>query len=440
MCGFLQLFKKSIEESDICACRNGAKEIVHRGPNDTKEVIHENALFIFNRLSIIDIENGAQPFNYKDKHTIVFNGEIYNYKELREELVKDGYEFKTNSEIEVIASLYDKMGSELVNKLRGMFAIVIYDKENEKITAFRDYFGIKPLYYMNINEGLYFASELKALKEIYSNLTYRNNLLGEYATFQYIPSNDSIFEEIKMLPPGHTLEKKLNNTEKIYRYFDVTFNEKEHDREELKKNIKKVIKDSVKMHLESDVPVATFLSSGIDSSIITKIASDINPNIVSYTIGFDIDGYDETELAKKFAKDIGIKNVSIKLNYKDYVRELPKIIYHMDSPIGDPSIIPLYHICKEVSSKYKVILSGEGSDEFFGGYNIYTEDESLKMFNYMPKFIKSALRGVASTIPDTVKGKSFIIRGTTPLEKRYVGNANIFNKDEKAKVFYGYDK
>lgn len=332
------------------------------------------------------------------------------------------------------------MGSELVNKLRGMFAIVIYDKENEKITAFRDYFGIKPLYYMNINEGLYFASELKALKEIYSNLTYRNNLLGEYATFQYIPSNDSIFEEIKMLPPGHTLEKKLNNTEKIYRYFDVTFNEKEHDREELKKNIKKVIKDSVKMHLESDVPVATFLSSGIDSSIITKIASDINPNIVSYTIGFDIDGYDETELAKKFAKDIGIKNVSIKLNYKDYVRELPKIIYHMDSPIGDPSIIPLYHICKEVSSKYKVILSGEGSDEFFGGYNIYTEDESLKMFNYMPKFIKSALRGVASTIPDTVKGKSFIIRGTTPLEKRYVGNANIFNKDEKAKVFYGYDK
>lgn len=440
MCGFLQLFKKSIEESDICACRNGAKEIVHRGPNDTKEVIHENALFIFNRLSIIDIENGAQPFNYKDKYTIVFNGEIYNYKELREELVKDGYEFKTNSEIEVIASLYDKMGSELVNKLRGMFAIVIYDKENEKITAFRDYFGIKPLYYMNINEGLYFASELKALKEIYSNLTYRNNLLGEYATFQYIPSNDSIFEEIKMLPPGHTLEKKLNNAEKIYRYFDVTFNEKEHDREELKKNIKKVIKDSVKMHLESDVPVATFLSSGIDSSIITKIASDINPNIVSYTIVFDIDGYDETELAKKFAKDIGIKNVSIKLNYKDYVRELPKIIYHMDSPIGDPSIIPLYHICKEVSNKYKVILSGEGSDEFFGGYNIYTEDESLKMFKYIPKCIKSALRGMVSTIPDTVKGKSFIIRGTTPLEKRYVGNANIFNKNEKAKVFYGYDK
>ena len=440
MCGFLQLFKKSIEESDICACRKGAKEIVHRGPNDTKEVIHENALFVFNRLSIIDIENGAQPFNYKDIYTIVFNGEIYNYKELREELIKDGYKFKTNSEIEVIASLYDKMGIKLVNKLRGMFAIVIYDKEKEKIIGFRDYFGIKPLYYMNVDGGLYFSSELKGLKEVYSNLTYRNNLLGEYATFQYIPSNDSVFEEIKMLEPGHAIEKELNGEIKKSKYFNITFNEKEHNKEGLKKDIKKVIKDSVKMHLESDVPVATFLSSGIDSSIITKIASDINPNIVSYTIGFDIDGYDETELAKKFAKDIGIKNVSIKLNHKDYIRELPKIVYHMDSPIGDPSIIPLYHICKEVSNKYKVILSGEGSDEFFGGYNIYTEDESLKMFNYMPKFIKGALRGVASTIPDTVKGKSFIIRGTTPLEKRYSGNANIFNQDEKAKVFYGYDK
>ncbi|CUQ00750.1 asparagine synthase (glutamine-hydrolyzing) [Clostridium baratii] len=440
MCGFIQLFKKDIGEYDICACREGAKEIIHRGPNDTKEVIHENALFIFNRLSIIDIENGAQPFKYKDKYTIVFNGEIYNYKELREELIKEGYEFKTNSEIEVIASLYDNMESELVNKLRGMFAIVIYDKENEKITAFRDYFGIKPLYYMNIGGGLYFSSELKGLKNIYSDLTYRNNLLGEYATFQYIPSHDSVFKEIKMLEPGHTLERELNGKIRKSRYFNITFNEKEHDKEELKKNIKQVIKDSVKMHLESDVPVATFLSSGIDSSIITKIASDINPNIVSYTIGFDIDGYDETELAKKFAKDIGIKNVSIKLNHKDYIRELPKIVYHMDSPIGDPSIIPLYHICKEVSNKYKVILSGEGSDEFFGGYNIYTEDESLKMFNYMPKFIKGALRGVASTIPDTVKGKSFIIRGTTPLEKRYSGNANIFNQDEKAKVFYGYDK
>lgn len=438
MCGFLQLFKEHLTDNDVSICRKCAESIIHRGPNDTKQVLHENALFVFNRLSIIDIENGAQPFTYKEKYTIVFNGEIYNYKELREELIKKGYEFETHSEIEVIATLYDCMGKELVNKLRGMFAIVIYDKEREKITALRDNFGIKPLYYMKKDRGLYFSSELKALHEINENLTYRSDVIGQYATFQYIPSNDSIFEEIKILPPGHLLEKDLNGEINIEKYFNIEFNEKNHDKEELKAQIKAVMRDTVSKHLESDVPVATFLSSGIDSSIITKLASEINPNIVSYTIGFDIDGYDETTSAKRFADDIGIKNVSIRLNYKDYVKELPKIVYHMDSPIGDPSIIPLYHICKEVSKDYKVILSGEGSDEFFGGYNIYTEDESLKMFNYMPSGMKSLLKSIAGAIPDTVRGKSFIVRGTTPLEKRYVGNANIFNEREKAKVFKNY--
>lgn len=440
MCGFLQVFKKELSIEDIEICRESAEIIRHRGPNDTKEIRHGNAFFVFNRLSIIDLENGVQPFNYNDKYTIVFNGEIYNYKELRNELMQVGYSFKTNSEIEVIATLYDKLGKKLVNKLRGMFAIVIYDREKEKVIGIRDNFGIKPLYYMKKDNGLYFSSELKALKNIFDNLTYRSEVLGEYATFQYIPSNQSIFKEVKILPAGHLVEKNLCGDERVERYFDVTFNEKHHNKEELKKNIKSVIRESVAKHLESDVPVATFLSSGIDSSIVTKLASEINPNIVSYTIGFDINGYDETEHAKRFADEIGIKNVGIKLNYKDYIRELPKIVYHMDSPIGDPSIIPLYHICKAVSKDYKVILSGEGADEFFGGYNIYTEDESLKMFNYIPKGMKNILKMVASAVPDNTKGKSFIIRGSTPLEKRYVGNANIFNVNEKSKVIRNYNK
>ncbi|WP_024615435.1 asparagine synthase (glutamine-hydrolyzing) [Clostridium sp. Ade.TY] len=441
MCGFLQLFKKDIEISDVELLKVGGQVIFHRGPNDTREVIDKNTAFIFNRLSIIDLEHGAQPYNYNDKYTIVFNGEIYNYKSLREELKLRKYEFKTNSEVEVIGALYETFKEKLVSKLRGMFAIVIYDKECEKVVAFRDYFGIKPLYYIEKDGGLYFSSELKGLREMFHNFTYTNTALCQYASFQYIPSNsDTLFKEIKILPPGSVLEKNLNSNLNIHKYFDVVFKEEEHNEEELKKEIKSTIKESVKMHLESDVPVATFLSSGIDSSIITKIASDINPNIVSYTIGFDIEGYDETELAKKFADDIGIKNVSIKLNYKDYIRELPKIVYHMDSPIGDPSIIPLYYICKEVSKDYKVVLSGEGSDEFFGGYNIYTEDESLKVFEKMPKFLKGILKNIAKIMPDNMKGKSFILRGTTPLEDRYVGNANIFTEEEKRKIFYNYDK
>lgn len=183
MCGFLQLFKKNMKDRDIDILRKGAATIVHRGPDDTKEVIYDNAAFIFNILSIIDIEGGAQPFVYKDRYTIVFNGEIYNYKELREELVCKNYNFKTNSECEIIAAAYDAYKDCCVNKFRGMFAVVIYDKVEEKIIAFRDNFGIKPLYYMEMNDGLYFSSELKGLREISSSLTYMSNLIGEYATF-----------------------------------------------------------------------------------------------------------------------------------------------------------------------------------------------------------------------------------------------------------------
>ncbi|WP_052870985.1 asparagine synthase (glutamine-hydrolyzing) [Clostridium botulinum] len=439
MCGFLQVFKRNISKREMSILREAAKTIVHRGPDDTKEVIHNNAAFIFNRLSIIDIESGTQPFIYKNRYTVVFNGEIYNYKELRDEILCKNGHFKTNSEVEVIAALYDDIKGDIVNKLRGMFAVIIYDKLEEKIVAFRDEFGIKPLYYMEMNDGLYFSSDIKGLIEMSSSLTYMSDLIGEYATYQYIPSsNSTIFNEIKILQQGHILEKKLDGKINIHKYFHVVFNEKQHDKETLKKQIKDTVKESVRLHLQSDVPVATFLSSGIDSSIVTKIASEINPNIVSYTIGFDVEGYDETEYAKKFAEYLGIKNVSIKLNYKDYVRELPKIIYHMDSPIGDPSIIPLYYICKEASKDYKVILSGEGLDEFFGGYNIYTEDESLKIFNYFPKFIKTIANKIGGKLPDNIKGKSFILRGTTPLEKRYCGNANIFNNEEKRKVFNNY--
>ncbi|MGL4741484.1 MAG: asparagine synthase (glutamine-hydrolyzing) [Sarcina sp.] len=436
MCGFLALFKEKVAIEDINNLKKGLKAIAHRGPNDTKEVIDEKSVFMFNRLSIVALEAGVQPYVHADKYTIVFNGEIYNYKELKEELIIRGIDFDTDSEIEVIARLYEVFGDKLINKLRGMFAIVIYDKLKNKVLAFRDYFGIKPLFYMKMNGGIYFASELKALWKINKKLTYRKNLLGEYGTFQYIPfENETIFEEINMLKQGNAIDFQIGGKLNIYKYFDVNFKEEKNNKETLKAEIQSVIRKSVKLHLESDVPVATFLSGGIDSSIITKIASEINPNIVSYTIGFNVDGYDETSNAKRFAKDIGIKNVDIKLDYKDYIRDLPRIIYNLDSPIADPSIVPLYHICKAVSSKYKVVLSGEGSDEFFGGYNIYTEDKSLKAFKYIPRFFKKFLKKIANMLPDNIKGKSFLLRGTTPIEERYCGNARIFNEDEILNVF-----
>ncbi|MEG0296941.1 MAG: asparagine synthase (glutamine-hydrolyzing) [Clostridium sp.] len=441
MCGFITLLKKDLQEEDVNKCRVGSSVLKHRGPDDNQEVVDNNAILSFNRLSIVDLELGKQPYNFKDKYMVVFNGEIYNYIDIREDLIKEGYEFHTNSEIEVIASLYDSKGVDFVNELRGMFAINIYDVEKEKFIVTRDHFGIKPLYYMGYKDGMFFSSELKALSDIAEDLTYNDTLLNQYLTFQYVPEYDTLFDEIKLLPPGHIAEMETGKEIQIRRYFTPELKPTEHaDKEKLKADILATMRESVKRHMISDVPVAAFLSSGIDSSIIVKLASELNPDITTFSIGFDIEGYDETVPARRFADEIGVKNVSVKINYKDYVRDLPRIIYHMDNPIADPSIIPLYHICKAVSDDYKVILSGEGSDEFFGGYNIYTEDNSLKVFEGMPGFMKSAVLGATKVIPNYIKGKSYLERGCTDLSDRYVGNANIFREDEKCKVLKNYDK
>ncbi|WP_436513644.1 asparagine synthase (glutamine-hydrolyzing) [Clostridium thermobutyricum] len=439
MCGFIGVLKNDINEEDVNQITKGSEVIIHRGPDDSKSFIDENIILTFRRLSIIDLENGAQPFNFYNKYIVVFNGEIYNFSELREELSEKGYEFKTNSEIEVIATLYDEYKKDFISYLRGMFAIVIYDKEERKVIITRDHFGIKPLYYFENEKGLYFSSELKSLWAINENLTYNKDEINNYLTVQYIPGEKTLFNEIKTLRPGYFIEKSIDSDLEINKYFELELNPmEESDKEKLKKEIYNSLEDSVKKHMVSDVPVATFLSSGIDSSITTYLAWKLNPEITAYSIGFNVEGYDETPYAKKFADDFGIKFKCLKLDYKDYVRSLPKIIYHMDTPIADPSIIPLYYICKEVSNKFKVVLSGEGSDEFFGGYNIYTEDNSLKVFEKMPKGFKKLMLVSSKLIPNHVKGKSFIERGCTDLEDRYVGNARIFKEEEKHKIINNY--
>ncbi|WP_297637163.1 asparagine synthase (glutamine-hydrolyzing) [uncultured Clostridium sp.] len=439
MCGFITLFKKQITEKDKINLEKGAEAISHRGPDDFKTYEDESVLFSFRRLSIIDIENGSQPYIFKNKYIIVFNGEIYNYIELRDELIHKGYSFITNSEIEVIGSLYNEYGYEFIEKLRGMFSICIYDKENNKILITRDRFGIKPLYYVQTEDGLCVSSELKAFMRMDNKFTYNKEEIDSYMTVQYVPEDKTLFNEIRSLSPGCFLEKKLEKEVKITRYSKIKLNPINHEnKDNLKRTIYKSLEDSVKKHMISDVPVAIFLSSGIDSSITTYLAWKINKDITAYSIGFDIEGYDETPYAERFAKDFGINFKAIKLNHNDFIRDLPKIIYHMDTPIADPSIIPLYQICRSVSDRYKVVLSGEGSDEFFGGYNIYTEDNSLKVFDKIPRPLKKALFLGSKIIPNGVRGKSFIERGCTELKDRYVGNAKIFKENEKNKIINNY--
>ncbi len=442
MCGFVTFFSNStIKEESKESLRNMRKAITHRGPNQDGEYMDDNVYLGFRRLSILDLENGIQPYSYNNELEIVFNGEIYNYIYLRNQLIKEGYEFITNSEVEVIAKSYIHYGEKFVEKLRGMFAFIIWDKKNETLFGARDAFGIKPFYYIENSTGLFIASELKSFYEnedsTYSELD--DESLHNYLTFQFVPEPRTLLKNVNILKPGHTIKKKLGKPHEISCYYSIKFNPTPGPKDEKMEEIRKVLDDSVKLHMQADVPVATFLSGGIDSTVVTALAKKYNPDIKTFTIGFDRQGYTEIDLAKESADKIGVENISKIITFEEFANELPKIIWHMDEPVADPAAIPLYFIAQEAAKHVTVILSGEGADEVFGGYTIYHEPNSLKMFDHIPNFMKKALKSGASIVPQGTRGKSFIERGCTPMRERYVGNAKIFLDNEKESILNNYN-
>ncbi|WP_035291812.1 MULTISPECIES: asparagine synthase (glutamine-hydrolyzing) [Clostridiaceae] len=444
MCGFVGFFtNEKVKNTDIENIRKMNSKIQHRGPDDEGIYYGHNILLVFRRLSIIALDSGKQPFSYNnDNYHIIFNGEIYNYIELKEKLINEGLEFSTDTEAEVILALYKHKGRDFVKELRGMFAFAIWDEVNKKLFCARDPFGIKPFYYIDNDNSLYFASELKSFTGItdkYSN-EIRQDSLHNYLTFQFVPEPNTMFNDIKLLESGCILEKSLNEKINITKYWYPKFNPIIKDTNEKISEIKTVLENSVKIHMRSDVPVGCFLSGGIDSTIIALLAKKFNPHIKTFTIGFNRNGYSEVDLAKETAEELELENISRTIDCDEFIKDIEKIVWHMDSPVADPSLIPIYYISKEARKHVKVILSGEGSDELFGGYGIYHEPQSLKMFSHIPASVKRALKHIAYICPEGVKGKSFIERGCTPLEERYVGNAKIFKDYEKMDFLKNYNK
>lgn len=442
MCGFVTFFSNSnILEEKKETLRDMRRIIEHRGPTQDGEYMDDKVYLGFKRLSILDLAMGVQPYSYKDQYEIVYNGEIYNYLYLREELIKDGFEFATHSEVEVLAALYSKYGDKAVEKLRGMFAFVIWDKKNNTMLGARDPFGIKPFYYTENESGFYIASELKSFHTNPESdcLDIDNGALQDYLTFQFVPEPNTLLKDILILKPGHTIKKVEGQPLEINCYYKVDFNPTIGHKDEKMEEIRKVLDDSVRLHLQADVPVASFLSGGIDSTVVAGLAKRYKPDIKTFTIGFDREGYSEIDLAKESADKLGVENISRILTCEEFANELPKIIWHMDEPVADPAAIPLYFISQEVAKHATVVLSGEGADEVFGGYTIYHEPNSLKMFDHIPNGLKKALKAGASHLPQGVKGKSFIERGCTPMVERYVGNAKIFVDNEKHEIIKHYD-
>ncbi|WLV23840.1 asparagine synthase (glutamine-hydrolyzing) [Aciduricibacillus chroicocephali] len=435
MCGFIGMIRNEAKQPDDAAKLSFKAQnniIAHRGPDDEGYFHDEYVSFGFRRLSIIDIECGSQPLSYdNDRIRLVFNGEVYNYVELREELLADGYEFATESDTEVIAAMFTKYREQAFKRLRGMFSVLIWDKEEKTMYGVRDPFGIKPLFYRETEEGIVFGSEKKSITMMLENEKVDTEALQQYLSFQFVPEPLTMTEGIKKVEPGHYFVKKPGEALHFERYFHATFHPVLTDKDRWIKRIQDTLYDSVNVHMRSDVPVGSFLSGGIDSTIIVAMAKKFNPNIKTFSVGFEREGFSEVDVAKETADKLEVENISYIITPEEYVEKLPKIMWHMDDPLADPACVPLYFVAREARKHVTVALSGEGSDELFGGYNIYREPGSLKWINSVPNAGRKMLARLAAAMPEGMRGKSFLERGTTPLRERYIGNAKMFENVEK---------
>lgn len=429
MCGFVGFCDDSKNKKKII--RDMADIIKHRGPDSDGYYVDNNIALGFRRLSIIDLDKGSQPIFNEDKDkVIVFNGEIYNYKEIREELKSKGHKFSTNTDTEVILHGYEEYKEDILNKLRGMFAFVIYDIKEKSLFGARDFYGIKPFYYYYDNENFLFGSEIKSfLGSPNFKKELNKDMLSQYLTFQCSIGEDTFFKNTYKLLPGYYFIYKDKELE-VKKYYEVKL-EPNDDKslEEWVSGIREVIDNSVLAHKVSDVEVGSFLSSGVDSSLIAKLSSVDK----TFTVGYDNKKYSEIDYAKEFSDKINVSNVSKKISKEEYFKEFSNVQYYMDEPLADASAVMLYFLSKTASKHVKVCLSGEGADEIFGGYNIYHEPYSVSWYNKIPYFIRKCI-GILVYPFRNYTGFNFLYRRSKKIEDRYIGNAFIFEPNDAKKI------
>ena len=409
--------------------------IAHRGPDDDGFYSDNSMAFGMRRLSIIDLGGGKQPIENEDGNLVViFNGEIYNYLELYEELVGKGHKFKTKSDTEVLLHLYEQEGEAMISRLRGMFVFSIYDKKKKELFIARDYFGIKPLYYLVKDEKIVaYGSEIKSLL-LYPGFKreVNNEAVYSYLSFQYNPLEETFFKGIWKLPPASFLKIKAGNghQEIVQKsYWSYEFQTPEQDEKKMKAEVLGGLENSVKAHMISDVPVGAFLSGGIDSAAIVALMSkNTDKKVSTFTIGFD--KVSEMNEAREMADFIKTDHHEILLKSDEYLEALPKIVWHFDEPVADPSAVALYFLAREARKHVKVVLSGEGSDELFGGYNIYREPYALSKLDIIPKSIREMIIKPLAFSEFNFYGKNYLKRYFAKIEDRYIGNAHVFKQSE----------
>ncbi|RFB12578.1 asparagine synthase (glutamine-hydrolyzing) [Bacillus sp. HNG] len=435
MCGFVGFADSKLEIDKVQVINDMMDTIIHRGPDSGNYFSDDRATLGFRRLSIIDLtDEGNQPMLNEDGSCVlVFNGEIYNYQELREDLIEKGHIFKCDSDSEVVVHAYEEYGVDLLQKVRGMFAFAIWDKNNESMFLARDFFGIKPLYYTQntTDNSLIFGSEIKSfLKQPAFKKELNKDAIKPYLTFQYSVLDETFFKGVYKLKPGHYMLYKKGNIE-IKPYWDIDFDADDKGLDHYIEEINNTLKESVNYHKISDVKVGSFLSGGVDSSYITAL---LMPN-KTFSVGFqDHEGiFNETNLAKDLSDILEIENYKELMTADQAFEMLPTIQYHMDEPQSNLSSVPLYFLSKLASEHVTVVLSGEGADEIFGGYAWYQKSGKLEKYEKIPYGIRRMISGISAALPQN-KITNFLVKGGQPVEEKFIGQARIFEEEDARKV------
>ena len=454
MCGLLALILDPSADvsAELVDAVSGTSHLMrHRGPDEPGTWSDQAVVLGFNRLSIIDIAHSHQPLRWgppesPDRYVLVFNGEIYNYLELRAELsANHGAVFGTDGDGEAIIAAYHYWGTAALKRLRGMFAFALWDTVEKELFCARDPFGIKPLFMATGSGGTAVGSEKKCLLDLADavgiDLGIDERAVQHYTVLQYVPEPETLHRGIRRLESGSYARVRQGKPPEVTRYFTPVFAAKpfiagtEQSRYD---EITAVLEDSVAKHMRADVTVGAFLSGGIDSTAIAALAMRHNPRLITFTTGFEREGFSEVDVAVASAEAIGARHVTKVVSQAEFVAALPEIVWYLDEPVADPALVPLFFIAREARKHVKVVLSGEGADELFGGYTIYREPLSLRPFDYLPGPVRKTLGRAAKPLPDGMRGKSLLHRGSLTLEERYYGNARSFSDAQLRAVLPGF--
>lgn len=432
MCGIAGFISPA--RADAAALAPMLARIAHRGPDGQGTFVEGPAALGHCRLAIIDLQGGAQPLYSEDKNfVVVFNGEIYNYRELTAELTALGHTFTTRTDTEVLLHGWEQWGRELLPRLRGMFAFALWDRRAQVLFCARDMFGIKPLYYCRCADGtLLFASEIKAFLDHPSFEKQLNTAqLPLYLSCQYSPGRDTFFAGVQKLLPGHFLEFS-EGIVRTTRWVQPAF--LPGDTPPAPDELEAVLRQSAEAHKIADVEVAGFLSGGVDSAYLTALARPAR----TYTISYAEPKYDESFHARALARNLGLRNRVRCISPGEFWDAVPAVQYHMDEPMADAAAVALYFLNREAARDVKVVLSGEGADELFGGYNIYRDPFTARWYNRLPLWLRGGLGAAASLLPPG-PGVNFLVRRGLSLEERYFGPTALLTEREKRRLLPGYE-